>query len=90
MAFFDLYLAHNNLSSDLMEPFRVCVDRIVYREQFSEFDKDAKRKFLAVLNETVSIQDSRQTVLNAIGIYARSVFDALNHADPTLIRFYAP
>lgn len=79
-----------NLSSDLMEPFRVCVDRIVYREQFSEFDKDAKRKVLAVLNETVSIQDSRQTVLNAIGIYVRSVFDALNHADPTLIRFYTP
>lgn len=79
-----------NLSSDLMEPFRICVDRIVYREQFSEFDKDAKRKVLAVLNETVSIQDSRQTILNAIGIYVRSVFDALNQADPTLIRFYAP
>ena len=79
-----------NLSSDLMEPFRICIDRIVYREQFSEFDKDAKRKVLAVLNETVLIQESRQTVLNAIGIYVRSVFDALNQADPTLIRFYTP
>ena len=79
-----------NLSSDLMEPFRICVDRIVYREQFSEFGKDAKRKVLAVLNETVLIQESRQTVLNAIGIYVRSVFDALNQSDPTLIRFYTP
>lgn len=79
-----------NLSSDLMEPFRICIDRIVYREQFSEFDRDAKRKVLAVLNETVLIQESRQTVLNAIGIYVRSVFDALNQADPTLIRFYTP
>ena len=79
-----------NLSSDLMEPFRICVDRIVYREGFSEFDKDAKRKVLAVLNEKISIQDSRQTVLNAIGIYVRSVFEALNQADPTLIRFYTP
>lgn len=79
-----------NLGSDLMEPFRICVDRIVYRAQFSEFDKEAKRKVLAVLNEKVTIQDSRQTVLNAIGIYVRSVFDALNQADPTLIRFYTP
>lgn len=79
-----------NLSSDLMEPFRICVDRIVYREQFAEFDKDAKRKMVGVLNETVTIQESKQTVLNAIGIYVRSVFDALNKADPTMIRFYTP
>lgn len=79
-----------NLGSDLMEPFRICVDRVVYRENFLEFGKEEKRKVLAVLNESVSIQDSRQTVLNAIGIYVRSVFDALNQADPTRIRFYTP
>ncbi len=78
-----------NLSSDLMEPFRICVDRIVYREQLQEFDKEAKRKVLAVLNEKVTIQDSTQTVLNAIGIYVRSVFNALNQADPSLIQFYS-
>lgn len=79
-----------NLGSDLMEPFRICVDRVVYRENFLEFGKEEKRKVMAVLNESVSIQDSRQTVLNAIGIYVRSVFDALNQADPTQIRFYTP
>lgn len=79
-----------NLSSDLMEPFRICVDRIVYREQLQEFDKEAKRKVLSVLNEKVTIQDSSQTVLNAIGIYVRSVFNALNQADPTLIQFFTP
>ena len=77
-----------NLSSDLMEPFRICVDRIVYRERFREFDKEARRKMIAVLNEKVFIQDSEQTVLNAIGIYVRSVFEALNRADPAYIRFY--
>lgn len=79
-----------NLGSDLMEPFRICVDRVVYRGNFLEFGKEEKRKVLAVLNESVSIQDSRQTVFNAIGIYVRSVFDALNQADPTQIRFYTP
>lgn len=79
-----------NLSSDLMEPFRICVDRIVYREQLQEFDKEAKRKVLSVLNEKVTIQDSSQTVLNAIGIYVRSVFNALNQADSTLIQFFTP
>ena len=43
---------------------------------------------IAVLNEKVFIQDSEQTVLNAIGIYVRSVFEALNRADPAYIRFY--
>ena len=77
-----------NLSSDLMEPFRVLIDRAVYRGDMRELNTAAKRKLTNVLNEQVVIGGSKQTVLAAIGIYVRSVFDALAEEDPGRIKFY--
>lgn len=78
-----------NLSSDLMEPFRPLVDRIVWESKFEAFTIEEKHKLWNLLNDTVRINDSSQTVLNAIGIYTHSVFDALNDEDPFRIRFYS-
>lgn len=77
-----------NLSCDLMEPFRVLVDRLVKRQGFETFDSNEKYCLWNLLNDTVIINDSTQTVLNAIKIYTRSVFEALNDADPSNIKFY--
>ena len=78
-----------NLSSDLMEPFRIVIDRIVCGLEFLNFDRQAKRTILDKLNELVVVIDqNRQTVLNAIAIYTRSVFEALNERDPALIKTY--
>lgn len=77
-----------NLSSDLMEPFRILIDRAVYREDMQELTTQNKRKLANVLNEQISINGTQQTVMAAIGIYVRSVFDALTEKDPTRIRFY--
>lgn len=77
-----------NLSSDLMEPFRILIDRTVYREDMQDLSTQNKRKLANVLNEQVLINGTRQTVMAAIGIYVRSVFDALTEKDPTRIRFY--
>ena len=77
-----------NLSSDLMEPFRILVDRIVQESAASELDKAAKRKLINVLNQHIIIDNTKQTVLAGIGIYIRSVFDALNSSDPDAIKFY--
>lgn len=79
---------HFNLSSDLMEPFRILVDREVRDMRLSEFDKSAKYALWRLLEKPVMIGGSRQTVLNAIKVYTRSVFDALNDRDVSLIRFY--
>lgn len=76
-----------NLGSDLMEPFRILVDRIVYAMAPSEFDKAEKYALWKVLEQPVSIGKTRQTVLNAIRIYTRSVFDALNDNDTSVIQF---
>jgi len=78
-----------NLSCDLMEPFRILVDRKVVKMQHSLFEAGDKRTLLNILNETVTINKTKQTVLNAIKIYCRSVFDALNDGDLSNIHFYS-
>lgn len=77
-----------NLGSDLMEPFRTLVDRIVYRMNPDKFDKEEKLKLIDVMNQEVKIDGRTQYVSNAIKIYCKSVFDAINERDVSLIRFY--
>lgn len=80
---------HFNLSCDLMEPFRVIVDRIVYSERFTKFTSDEKRLLVNVLNNTVRINNTQQYVSNAIKIYCQSVFDAIEDNDISKINFYS-
>lgn len=77
-----------NLSSDLMEPYRVLIDRAVYAQNVTELDKNIKRALAAVLNSPITIDGNRQTVLTGIGIYTRSVFEALACNDADRIKFY--
>ena len=89
-----LGLFHNNmfnqfnLSSDLMEPFRVLVDKKVYEMKPTKFEHEEKMQLVNILNQEVKIDGKRNYVNNAIKIYVRSVFDALNEGDSALIRFY--
>lgn len=77
-----------NLSSDLMEPFRPLVDQLVVELIPEKFETEEKRKMLELLNKEVEICGKMEVVTNAIKIYCRSVFDALNDRDISLIRFY--
>lgn len=77
-----------NLASDLMEPFRALVDREVLHMKLEQFDHDEKMQLVNILNQEVQIDGKIQYVNNAIKIYCKSVFDALNENDSSLIRFY--
>lgn len=77
-----------NLASDLMEPFRVLVDKEVLEMKFEEFEVDEKRRLVNILNHEVVIDGKVQYVNNAVKIYCKSVFDVLNENDSSLIRFY--
>ena len=77
-----------NLASDLMEPFRVLVDKEVLEMKFEEFEVDEKRRLMNILNHEVVIDGKVQYVNNAVKIYCKSVFDALEEDDSLLIRFY--
>ncbi|MEG0129048.1 type II CRISPR-associated endonuclease Cas1 [Clostridium sp.] len=66
-----------NLGSDLMEPFRPLVDKLVYLNKEFPFDKDYKYKLINILNEKVVIEDSKYYASNAISLYVGSIFKAL-------------
>ena len=80
---------HYNLGSDLMEPFRIVVDRYVHRMAPKQFQGDEKHELWNILGQEVLIESSRQSVSNAIRIYTRSIFDAINERDVSLINFYS-
>lgn len=90
-----LGLYHNNmfnpfnLGSDLMEPFRILVDRMVCSMQLDEFEHHEKMKLVDLLNQEVFMEGKHYIIMNAIKRYVKSVFDALNDSDIALLTFYS-
>jgi CRISP-associated protein Cas1 len=78
---------HFNLGSDMMEPFRPIVDMCVYNMQPTKLEHEEKMKLVDLLNSEVYIDGKKQYLNNAIAIYCRSVFDAINDNDVSLIKF---
>ena len=68
---------HFNLASDLMEPFRVIVDRAVVDLCPEKFDKEEKYEMYRSLSCKVKINDMNCELINAIGIYCKSIFSAI-------------
>jgi CRISPR/Cas system-associated endonuclease Cas1 len=76
-----------NLASDFMEPFRPFIDRAVYKMDLEVFEHDEKVRIIQVLNDQVMIDGKQQYIVNAIRIYCKSLFDALEERDISKIRF---
>ena len=77
-----------NLSSDLMEPFRVIVDEVAYKENPQKFEKDEKRKLQNILNLKFRINNVNHYLSDIIKIYTKSIFDALSSNDLSLVSFF--
>lgn len=77
-----------NLGSDLMEPFRILVDKRVVKLMPEKFEHEEKIYMVDLLNQEVVIDGKNNYINNAIKIYCESVFDAINENDISLIRFY--
>ena len=77
-----------NLSSDIMEPFRILVDRKVYKMCPQKLEHDEKMQLVNLLNDEIFIGGRKEYINNAIKIYTKSVVDALSEEDASLIRFY--
>ncbi len=77
-----------NLASDLMEPFRPLVDKLVMELEPEQFETEEKRNILQIMDEDVIIGGRVENILNAIKIYTRSIFNALNENDVAEIKFY--
>ncbi len=87
--FHDNMFNHYNLACDLMEPFRILVDRMVYAMKPEKFEKEEKHFMWTLLDQKISIDGQKQFLMNGIKIYSRSVFDAINDMDSSEIKFYS-
>jgi CRISPR-associated endonuclease Cas1 subtype II len=61
-----------NFASDLMEPFRILVDREVVNMSMTEFAQDEKMRLVDILNQEVVIDGKKQYVNNAIKITVKA------------------
>lgn len=78
-----------NLGCDLMEPFRPLVDYKVSKLNLqNELSQENKYMLLDVLNEEVYINGQRTTVLNAMQIYVRGVFSAIEEKNMGFFKAY--
>lgn len=77
-----------NLSSDIMEPYRILVDRKIYEMKPKKFDSEEKYEIINLLNEDIIIDNKKRVVLNGIGMYVKSVLNALSKGDVNLIKEY--
>lgn len=75
-----------NLASDLMEPFRILVDKKVYMLESDE--KNYKRKILELFDMKLRIDKKEQYFENVISIYVDSVLKAIEKGDVSLIKMY--
>ena len=79
---------HFNLSCDLMEPFRPIVDGFVKKLSPETFSTEEKRKLQSLLNVEFITDYRRQTLLNTVKIYTKSVLEAIETGDISLIKLY--
>ena len=77
-----------NLVDDLMEPFRPIIDELAYKENPQKFETDEKRKLQNILNLKYRINENNHYLSEVIKIYTKSIFDALNSNDLSLVRFF--
>lgn len=85
--FHDNMFNQYNLSCDLMEPFRPLVDIAVKTLSPQEFSKNEKIEILKILSSSVIMETQKQTLLNAIRLYCKSVFRAFEEKDLKKIMF---
>ena len=80
---------HFNLGSDIMEPFRPVVDEHVLSLPLEEeLTHEAKMQIVSLLNKEIAIKGMRTTLLNGIGIFVRSVLEAVENCNPAMIAAY--
>lgn len=76
-----------NLACDLMEPFRPFVDKKVLTLRPKKFEHEEKMKVIDILNMKIKIEGREQFLSNAFTIYVKSILNAIDNANPAMIKF---
>ena len=75
-----------NLASDIMEPFRPIIDRIVYENRNSSFVK-IKREIFTIFSDTFNYNGKDMYLSNIVSDYTKKVIQALNHPEKGVPEF---
>ena len=75
-----------NLASDIMEPFRPIIDRIVYENRSSSFVK-IKRELFTVFSDTFHYNDKDMYLSNIVSDYTKKVIQSLNQPEKGVPEF---
>ena len=75
-----------NRASDIMEPFRPIIDRIVYENRNSSFVK-IKRELFTIFSDTFHYNDKDMYLSNIISDYTKKVIQALNQPEKGVPEF---
>ena len=75
-----------NLASDIMEPFRPIIDRIVYENRNSSFVK-IKRELFTIFSDTFHYNGKDTYLSNIISDYTKKVIQALNQPEKGVPEF---
>ena len=78
---------HFNLSCDLMEPFRIFVDRWVGAFDFCKFDSDEKYRLLEIFDQPFFIGGETRRLDDCIKIYVHSVLKAISCKEISCVKF---
>ena len=75
-----------NLASDIMEPFRPIIDRIVYENRKSSFVK-IKRELFTIFSDTFHYNGKDMYLTNIVSDYTKKVIQALNQPEKGVPEF---
>lgn len=76
-----------NLSSDIIEVWRILIDMEVCNMDYNVFDSCRKINLISTLNQKIKFDGKTYFVNQAIYLYCKSIIDALNENDISLVRF---
>ena len=75
-----------NLASDIMEPFRPIIDRIVYEHRNQEFVQ-IKRQLFTIFSDTFLYRCKEMSLTNIVSDYTKRVIKALNQCEGQIPEF---
>ena len=75
-----------NLASDIMEPFRPIIDKIVYENRSSSFVK-IKRELFTIFSDTFNYNGKDMYLTNIVSDYTKKVIQALNQPEKGVPEF---
>lgn len=66
-----------NLTCDLMEPFRIVIDKFVFYNQNREFNSEYKMDIISLLNNKFKYDNKEYTLKDIIKMYVKNVIDSM-------------